>query len=137
MSFALADPGFEAPYFADPGAHLPLPPLPLRLALRAAQALVYECVCGQWWGSVIMVIGCSVPVPRDAPCSLWFPLCKPCALVHSCFGCSAQVPLSKAQLALDSRVFRTQRGHFSPAFVAKVEAIAQNLKFLFAQRIRR
>ena len=42
ISFALADPTFEVPYFADPATHLPFPPLPLRVALRAAQVLVYK-----------------------------------------------------------------------------------------------
>jgi hypothetical protein len=40
MSFALADPTFEAPTF-DAARYLPFPPLGLRVALRAAQAVVY------------------------------------------------------------------------------------------------
>jgi hypothetical protein len=41
MSFALADPSFEAPFF-DCKLFLPYPPHALRLALRAGQAIAYN-----------------------------------------------------------------------------------------------
>lgn len=41
MSFALADPAFEAPSF-DAARFLPYPPLPLRVGMRAAQAILYN-----------------------------------------------------------------------------------------------
>jgi hypothetical protein len=41
MSFALADPAFERPSF-DAARFLPYPPLPLRVGMRAAQAILYN-----------------------------------------------------------------------------------------------
>ena len=88
MSFAVADATFEdGPYF-DAARFLPFPPLALRVALRAGQAIAYD----------------------------------------------AQSPLSRAQLALDNRVFMAGAAFFSAAYVAKIRAAAQQIKFNMGQR---
>jgi hypothetical protein len=77
----VADPLFEKPNFD--ARYLPYPPLELRVALRAAQAILYH---------------------------------------H-------QVPLSKADLAMDSRMFYGGASFFSQEFSQRIQSEAQFLKF--------
>ena len=86
LSYAFADPDFEESAFCS--TYLPLPPLELRLALIAGQAIIYN----------------------------------------------AQSPLDKGQLALNNRIFLSQKNYFKDAYVNKVTYAAQSLKFLMAQR---
>ena len=87
LSFALAAPGFErGPFFEE--RYLPFPPLALRVALRAGQAIAYV----------------------------------------------AQAPLSRAQLALDARVFSTSRRLFAQHYVERIEGDAQWAKFIMGRR---
>eukprot|EP00750_Incisomonas_marina_P032559 INCI9218.2.p1 GENE.INCI9218.2~~INCI9218.2.p1 ORF type:complete len:411 (-),score=54.05 INCI9218.2:350-1582(-) len=83
LSFAFADPAFETPFF-DPKKHLPLPPLRLRAALQAGQAVMY----------------------------------------------SNQVPLSKAALALNERIFNRHSNFFLADYAAKISSKAQWERFL-------
>jgi hypothetical protein len=83
MSFALSRARFErGAYFSD--TMLPFPPLALRVALRAAQAIAY----------------------------------------------SAQAPLAKHALGLDTRTFRAAKALFSAAYADKIEGDVQWQRFL-------
>ncbi len=86
LSFSFADPAFEGAAFD--AALLPLPPLAVRLALVAGQAILY----------------------------------------------AAQAPLSKGALALNNRIFASQRGCFTAAYAERVLGEAQSLKFLQRQQ---
>jgi hypothetical protein len=83
MSFALSRARFERGAFFS-AAMLPFPPLALRVALRAAQAIAY----------------------------------------------SAQAPLAKHALGLDSRTFRAAKMLFSEAYADKIEGDVQWQRFL-------
>jgi hypothetical protein len=78
LSWALADGAFESPIF-DAAAFGPFPPLELRIALRAGQALAY----------------------------------------------AAQAPLSRAQLALDTRLFHAGARFFSDVWRDRIASAAQ------------
>jgi hypothetical protein len=83
MSFAMASPLFEkGPFFSE--KYLPFPPLPLRVALRAGQAVAY----------------------------------------------AFQNPLTKSELALNTRIFSSNKKYFSETYSERISSDAQWQKFM-------